>query len=206
MMSTARETDITFEIAALWTSTTPSGGAPTLDHCLIRGTTLGWSVEGTIVGTRDGGQPFRAQYRLTTDKLWRTRMAGLTVWMGTDQRSVRLSRSDDGVWSVLTGEADLSTLDGVFDVDFALTPATNLLPVRRLGLAIGHSADMTAVWVRPDLAIEPLPQRYTRLDASRYRYESGAGYTFAAEIVVDGFGLVERYPDAWNLISRTAGA
>ena len=59
----------------------------------------------------------------------------------------------------------------------------------------------TAVWVRfPDLSVEALPQRYTRLDQRRYRYESDNG-AFTTEIDVDDVGLVVRYGDMWERLA-----
>ena len=90
------------------------------------------------------------------------------------------------------------------DIDLGFTPATNTLPIRRLAPAIGETVDVTALWVRfPELTIEPLPQRYTRLDDSRYRYES-AGGAFVAEIEVDDLGLVVTYEGGWQRIAEAS--
>jgi len=96
---------------------------------------------------------------------------------------------------------EIPAVAGCLDVDLAFTPATNLLPLRRLGLAIGESREMTAAWVRfPDLSIEPLAQRYTRLDERRVRYESRGG-AFTAELEVDELGLVVSYPPLWERVA-----
>ncbi len=90
-------------------------------------------------------------------------------------------------------------LAGCIDVDLGITPSTNTLPIRRLNLQVGESADVTAAWVRfPELTVEPLAQRYTRLDERRYRYESTTG--FSAELEVDELGLVVRYGDIWERV------
>jgi hypothetical protein len=82
--------------------------------------------------------------------------------------------------------------------DLAFTPATNTLPIRRLGLAVGDSRDVTAAWVRyPELDLVPLPQSYTRLAATGYRYQSRDG-AFTAELETDELGLVVRYPPGWS--------
>jgi uncharacterized protein len=95
---------------------------------------------------------------------------------------------------------------GCLDVDLAFTPATNLLPMRRLGLAAGESGDLTAAWVRfPDLDVQPLPQRYTRLAERRWRYQSRGG-AFTAELEVDDLGLVVRYPPLWERAATAAPA
>jgi hypothetical protein len=93
---------------------------------------------------------------------------------------------------------DLEALHGLTDVDLGFSPVTNTLPIRRLDPAIGESVAVTAAWVRfPELTIEPLPQRYTRLAERRYRYES-AGGAFVAEIEVDDLGLVTTYEGGWR--------
>jgi len=172
-----------------------------LDHCHLRGSKLGWSLEGTITGVQDD-QPFRAQYRVTVDRLWRTRLGGVTVWRGAEQHGFKLGRSDEGEWTAFSSGAALDPLAGLIDVDISLTPATNTLPIRRLGLEVGESAETTAVWIRPDLNIEPLPQRYTRTGEQTYLYESGADYTaFQREITVDAQGLVVSYPGVWERLA-----
>jgi hypothetical protein len=96
---------------------------------------------------------------------------------------------------------EIPAVAGCLDVDLAFTPATNILPLRRLGLAVGESREMTAAWVRfPELSVEPLAQRYTRLDERRVRYESRGG-AFTAELEVDELGLVVRYPPLWERVA-----
>jgi uncharacterized protein len=83
---------------------------------------------------------------------------------------------------------------GAIDVDLAMTPFTNTLPIRRLGLAVGASADIIVVYVTfPDLAVIADPQRYTRLAERTYRFESLDG-GFVRNIEVDEHGLVVTYP------------
>lgn len=80
-------------------------------------------------------------------------------------------------------------------MDIAATPATNTIPIRRLGLRVGDAADLVASWVRlPTLDVEPSRQRYMRVAVDTYRYESG---TFAAELRVDDLGLVTAYEGVW---------
>lgn len=56
---------------------------------------------------------------------------------------------------------------------------------------------MRAAWVRfPELSIEPLEQRYTRLAPHRYLYES-AGGTFRRELTVDDNGFAVDYSGLW---------
>jgi len=79
-------------------------------------------------------------------------------------------------------------------IDLSASPFTNTLPVRRCNLAIGESIDIIAAYVAfPELTLTPDPQRYTRLDALIYRYES-LDSDFTRDIEVDGNGLVVNYP------------
>jgi hypothetical protein len=74
------------------------------------------------------------------------------------------------------------------------TPFTNTLPIRRLGLKPGESAEILAVYVRvPDLAVTTDRQRYTRLGERCYRYDS-VDTDFTREVEVDERGLVVNYP------------
>jgi hypothetical protein len=89
-------------------------------------------------------------------------------------------------------------LQGCTDVDLGFSPSTNLLPVRRLGLAIGARAPVRAAWVRfPELTLEVLEQAYTRVSATTYLYES-AGGAFRRELTVNSAGFVLEYPDFWR--------
>jgi hypothetical protein len=87
---------------------------------------------------------------------------------------------------------------GCTDVDLNFSPSTNLLPIRRLGLAVGEDGPAAAAWLRfPSLQLERLDQTYRRLGERAYRYESADG-AFQRDIDVDGAGLVTRYPDFWE--------
>jgi uncharacterized protein len=48
----------------------------------------------------------------------------------------------------------------------------------------------------PELTVQALSQRYTRLAENTYRYTSNTG--FSADIVVDDLGLVTSYPGGWQ--------
>lgn len=95
----------------------------------------------------------------------------------------------------------LPELKGALDPDLTVTPFTNTLPIRRLRLKPGESAEIAAAFIElPELTIVKSPQRYTRLDEGRrYLYESLKS-GFRREIEVDQEGLVTTYPDFWQRI------
>lgn len=123
------------------------------------------------------GAPVSLSYEVTWDDEWRSLAAWVQGWVGAQRI-----------------EVEARPLPGCVDLDLNFSPSTNMLPIRRLSLAIGQSADVRATWLRfPSFKVEPLEQRYTRLSESTYRYES-AGGTFVREIEVNEHGLVTRYP------------
>ena len=84
-------------------------------------------------------------------------------------------------------------MEGCVDVDLNFSPSTNLLPIRRLGLAVGEEADVRAAWLRfPSFSLELLDQRYRRTGDLAYHYESGGG-SFRADLRVDAVGFVTDY-------------
>lgn len=93
-------------------------------------------------------------------------------------------------------------LEGCDDVDLAITPATNTLPIRRLDPGVGAEVAARVAWVRfPSLAVEPALQHYRNLGGGRFRYERRAG-PVRAELEVDARGLVTRYGDSWERVAR----
>jgi hypothetical protein len=177
-----------------------------LEYCaLAHSDGGGWTLSGTVVVTLEG-RPAEARYEVVCDEQWQTKIAVVSLTMAGEQRTLRLAVDDERRWWA-DGE-ELPELQGCVDVDLGVTPSTNTLPIRRLGLDSGASELVTAAWVRfPSLEVTPLVQRYTRLDAEHYRYESGAELkqggepAFTAELLVDDAGLVIDYGAIWQRVA-----
>jgi hypothetical protein len=172
-----------------------------LERCtLIRGAARHlrlWTLEGTVIGTSETA-PFEVTYQVICDREWATAGVIIEARIAVEAREVQLFRGDDGRWSLGPGERGLPELDGAVDADLGFTPATNTLPIRRLGLNVGDAEEIKTAWVRfPELTVEPFPQRYTRLAERRYLYESLTS-DFKAELTVDDLGLVDRYEGLWE--------
>jgi hypothetical protein len=152
-----------------------------------------WTLSGTALLAHDA-QPCRIDYVVTCDESWSTRAARASGWVG--ERSVDVSiTADGGAWTM--NGVPCAAVEGCIDVDLNFSPSTNLLPIRRLNLAIGSRAEVRAAWLRfPGFTLERLEQVYTRLAERTYRYES-AGGRFVAEIEVDDIGLPVKYGDLW---------
>lgn len=179
--------------AAVWKNLTLNG----TDYCALWQTARGWALKGTVVGVLEDRRPVLATYEVHCDKEWHTHRVQVERTIGNDVNALSLSVESRGVWR--SSGRELHQFNGCEDVDLALTPATNTLPIRRLNLQIGRTASVLAAWVKmPDLEIQSLPQRYTRLTKNTYRYESNTG--FSVEIAVDDVGLVTAYPGGWERI------
>ncbi len=180
--------------AVLWRNV----NSPGCEYCALSRAGGGWRLEGTVL-LADEDRPLEVRYRVECDEGWATRTVEVDTRSGGDRRTLRLRVDAGGRWW-RDGE-ELPAVRGCLDVDLSVTPATNTLPIRRLTLAEGAAAPVTTAWVRfPALAIEPLPQRYTRLGPDRYRYESDTG--FVTEIETDDLGLVTRYGGGWERMAE----
>jgi uncharacterized protein len=183
-----------FKRAVIWKNLVLTG----TDYCSLWHTPEGWLMKGTVTGVSQDQRPILANYEIDCDENWRTHRVQVERTIGSDVKTLNLNVESRGVWRS-SGE-ELLYLQGCEDVDLALTPASNTLPIRRLNLAVGGSASIIVAWVKlPDLTVQPLSQRYSRLTQDTYRYESNTG--FSAEITVDDYGLVIRYPGAWERVA-----
>jgi hypothetical protein len=152
-------------------------------------------LDGHTAAVEDG-VAWTVQYAITVDPSWRTTIATVTGWATTGRRTVTLTTDGDGRW--LVDGTRVRELDGCLDVDLESSACTNLLPVRRLELAVGESALAPAAYVRAaDLAVIRVEQTYRRLPdderGARYDY---ASTTFDVQCVLssDRAGLVLDYP------------
>lgn len=158
-----------------------------IEHFVLTGTDDGWLMRG-IVMIPIGDEPAEIRYEVTADKLWRTRRAGIYIGDETIEISVNGDEwSVDGVRN--------SDLTGCIDIDLGWTPATNTLPIRRLGLDVGESAETVAAWLRfPEMELIPSIQNYTRISDNLWRYRSSRT-DYPLEVSPDG--VVCRYGDLW---------
>ncbi|MEO3429202.1 putative glycolipid-binding domain-containing protein [Pelagibius sp. CAU 1746] len=175
---------------------------PGCEHLSLRGSTGETHALGMILRMRDE-RHFRCRYELETDDRWRVRRVSFAVNAGDETAPRRLLLESDGAghWRVDGQEAP--DLEGCLDVDIQVTPFTNTLPIRRLDLAEGDSADIRVVYLPvPELTPRPADQRYTCLrklgaQGGLYRYE-GLFRSFTADLPVDADGLVLDYPETFK--------
>jgi uncharacterized protein len=168
---------------------------PSMERLIVGASNGGFELSGLILQAHEE-IPHIVRYRIEVDAGWRTRTVEVELENG-GQRPLRLTADGHGDWS--RAGQPLGTLAGCIDVDLEWSPSTNILPIRRLGLAPGETKQLAAAWVRfPSLEVQRLEQSYERLDENRYRYRSGR---FTADLVVDGDGIVLKYGLNWKAVA-----
>lgn len=181
-------------IVARWQQWSGNG----IEHLVVRQSSASIVADGAVLGgVKD--EVFAARYRLLCDGSWIVKSAEVALF--GDERIVELVSDGSGTWSDKLGKA-LPQLEGAIDIDLSITPFTNTLPIRRLRLAAGQSAQILAVYVQlPDFTVTTDGQRYTCLEPlRRYRYES-IDTDFVREIEVDEDGLVVTYPGLFKRLT-----
>ena len=155
---------------------------------------------------------YAASWSLTTTGNWFTENLTVSVHGQGWSRYLMLDRATDGSWRAATkvsGDTDLpepgiedpASLTGAVDCDLGLCPATNTMPILRLGLVhdAEAAAELTVAWVEmPSLRVLGRQQIYSGSRA----YDDGTGTAavtyssgdFSAEMVVDSDGIVIDYP------------
>jgi uncharacterized protein len=174
----------------------------------------GFDASAVALGTMP--TPYRLDLHLATNADWHTRRLALTAIGDGWTRAMVLERDAAGMWTgtrssngaqppVIDASAPADVIEPpaipirVLDVDVQYSPLTNLMPMRRLGLARpGASGAFTMAWVSvPSLAVTLDEQRYAILGVDNgdlcVRYEGAGGY-FVAVIRCDAEGVVLDYP------------
>lgn len=164
--------------------------------------TVAWDGErvlaSAIVEGVENGTSFGVRYEILCDERWRVRRLSVQPLDGGE--ALELLADGQGRWTTGTGDP-LPGLDGCIDADISATPFTNTLPIRRLGLRTGGSANLEVAYVTiPGLNVEPDGQRYACLNEGElYRYESLES-DFVADLRVDADGLVLDYPGLFRRV------
>lgn len=145
------------------------------------------------------GKASKVGYAIVCDAQWRMKNVQVSLMSEGKTSSLELRTNNQKHW--WTGQKKVAMLRGYTDIDLGVTPATNTLPLQRLQLAEGQSAEVTAAWVRfPGLELQPLVQKYTRLGRTTYLYESRGG-SYQSQLEVDEYGLVVNYANSWTRLS-----
>src|SRR5206468_4106550 len=127
--------------------------------------------DGAAVFRGENGQPARLDYRVHCDKAWHAKWGRVRGWIGSLPVDFAIARAANGEWSL--NDQRVPGLAHCTDLDLGFTPATNLLPLRRLNLQVGESAEAPAAWLDlDDEGLSALVQCYERRKEAEYWYQS----------------------------------
>ncbi|HEV8454615.1 MAG TPA: putative glycolipid-binding domain-containing protein [Gemmatimonadales bacterium] len=171
---------------------------PGHDAASLREADGGAELRGMAVFHGEGG-PTALHYRVRCDTEWRTTEATVDGWCGARTVELRVRRDHTGSWT-LNG-VPCPAVAGCIDLDLSFTPATNLLPLRRLDLAVDQAAEVRSAWLEwPAAVLTPLIQRYARRSVSEYDYEADLPGTakFVGVLRVEPGGWVLDYAALWQ--------
>jgi uncharacterized protein len=159
-----------------------------------------WRAEGCTIERGDFGlravgvqlgSTYQLDYGLETGPDLFTRRLVVTVKDADGERGILLQRSEeDSTWTV-NGDP-LPLVEGALDIDLALSPLTNYMPIARLG---DEPTEHVMAWVDvPSLEVTRSPQRYEPIGPLRARFV-GLDDGFTAELDLDADGFVLHYPE-----------
>lgn len=148
---------------------------------------------------RDERGPTALKYDVRCDGRWITTEAHIQGWRAGLPIELIIRRDPTGRW--VLSDSVANDVDGCLDLDLSFTPATNVLPLRRLGLSVGQRAEVRSAWLEwPEARLTPLVQRYHRQSAMEYEYEADLpdAVPFTAALRVDSDGWVVDYAGLWR--------
>ena len=184
-----------FDRTVCWT---PAGGAG-FEHLQLRAEEGGYVARSIVLGV-DDETPFRLQYKIKTDQAWRTRKVWVRAATPFGESAQALRSDGQGNWRNEDG-TDLPELRDCVDVDITTTPFTNTLPINRLRLTPGQSADIRVVYVTaPSLDISVSAQRYRRRGQESDIFFESPAHDFSALLPIDDDGLVLDYPQLFRRV------
>lgn len=161
-----------------------------VEHCLVTASNTDITISSAIAGTVDE-KAFEVNYSLLLDSGWSAKEVYIEYIIdGTPQSWHYVNMA--GGW---LGGNDAQPLHcDCIDVDISVTPFTNSLPINRLKLQPGQTAQIEVLYF--DVMARNVfttRQIYTCADERTYKFEVTDG-SFTAVLTIDGDGMVTGYP------------
>lgn len=181
----------------IWANQADTG----LEHFYLRRSDDEILADGIVIGIEEQ-VAFRIRYTLRCDLKWQVRSV-VVQSLEENEQTIRFVSDGLGHWTNESGNP-VPEFEACLDVDITATPFTNTLPIRRLGMMPGESAEIRVVYFTiPEMQVSVKPQRYTCLETSsaggKYEFESlDDGFTVVITVDVDG--LVEHYPELFKRV------
>lgn len=169
-----------------------------LENCILSAAGTGAEITSCIIGSHED-TIYKVDYRITVNRNWETMSVEIRSQLTGIIQSLRFQQPTPGNWTI-DGHPS-GQYRGCIDIDIALTPFTNSLPIKRLKLDVHEERPIDVLYF--DILggeVKQVRQKYTRLSELEYKFENVPN-DFEAIIRVDRSGLVVSYP---GLFERTA--
>ncbi len=165
------------------------------DTCRLSQVDHGWLLVGHA-RFRDENGYAALDYVVRCDTDWTTLGADVAGRHGERNISLRVER-DRALWR-LNGQPQ-PQVEGAQDVDLAFTPATNLMPMRRMAQHANPVLTARAAWLRyPNCDLRPLDQTYDAGQSQEWVSYAALQTGYATQLCVHGTGFVTLYPGLWE--------
>lgn len=140
----------------------------------------GWTAEGSSTS-------LECQYVVRFSPTWQIRQ--FLLFRDFDEPDLWIATDGHGRWGEMNG-AHRTDLDGCSDIAINGSAFSPTMPVRRLPLRVGDSAEVRTAEVDTELLLVlPVHERYTRLSDRRWRKETVTAAAEPLEWEVDEHGL-----------------
>jgi hypothetical protein len=168
---------------------------PGHEACHLQLSSTRWRLEGNAVFRYESG-PASIVYSVDCSVSWETLSGQVQGRLGDRRIDYAIARRGRA-WMV--NDILIPGLEHLVDLDLGFTPATNLLPLRRVSIHQGEAAQLPAAWFDIDAGtLTELPQTYERRDELAFWYEAPSlGYKGLLELAPNGF--IRRYPGLWEV-------
>ncbi|MEE3852174.1 putative glycolipid-binding domain-containing protein [Gordonia sp. LSe1-13] len=121
-----------------------------------------------IAAATDTHEAFSASYELVTNDIGVTKRLSIHLLRASGETQLAITRDGEHNWLVQSADGTVrGDFNGAADVDLALSPMFNALPIRRLQMHRGgDEVDIPVVYLYlPDGRVEPATLHYTPTEA-----------------------------------------
>jgi hypothetical protein len=157
-----------------------------LETLVLRWENEGWTATGEV-----GREAVTYVVRLSAT--WQVRQ--FLLFRDLDQPDLWLGTDGAGRWGEVNG-AHRPDLDGCSEIHLPCTPFTRTLPIRRLQLDVGDTAEVRVATIDVEtLGVVPVAERYRRLGPRRFECSTRER---VVTFDVDEYGLVHDLPEHYR--------
>ena len=165
------------------------------DTCRLSRADQGWLLVGHARFRDDLGFA-ELDYVVRCDDEWQTLSADVAGQHDGREVQIRILR-EGGLWWL--NDTEQPEVAGAWDVDLSFTPATNLMPLRRLMVTKDNTQYVTAAWLRYPIAVlRRLDQTYGLTNRPGVVSYAAQQTKYETELTVDDSGFVTLYPGLWE--------